>query len=387
MTKEKGSTRDARKQVFDCLTGGTVPDDLPLPLGIAVNPLRDQIKGISRELRERRPAMFQDIYIDIVDDLRLNALAFKDETGEYIGVNIGFALFLPHIINHLVAQPQLFLNIGDTSKERPTVVQIDDRTLSRKGRVSNLDVQDLSWVYSFDHPLDEVRQRFGGFLTISAQGFLLYHEIGHLVRCHLDFLRQSGFSEDDNLNVFLEFENDVPEEQLHIRRILEFDADMIAAQNMLDAIIHNGTLKAARAIFGSDAPELRNWGWPDLCYIMHIAIGVIFEIMACLDGVKIEEPSRTHPHPDVRRNLILNLSWRTWKQYIPDQSKFIEVCKRAQRDFLEIIRLKILPSSRARYFKSYHDAEKEETQLIWNGVCEINKILESLISRRQAGFL
>jgi hypothetical protein len=210
------SKNSARKRAFDRLTGGAIADNLSPPLGIWVNDLRDQTIDMVQTLRKRRPTVFQEIYFDIVDDLALNALACKDDTGEYMGLNVGLALCLPQIVFHLPAQPQLFPNVGDPSKESPGVVQVADKILTQDGGISALDPQKVDWMCPFDYPKDPLRQRFAGYLLTSIWGFLSYHEICHLVRCHIDFLREAGLTGRNDLRVFHEFEKNVTDQEKSI---------------------------------------------------------------------------------------------------------------------------------------------------------------------------
>jgi hypothetical protein len=109
----------------------------------------------------------------------------------------------------------------------------------------------------------------------------------------------------------------------------------------------------------------------------------LFHLMAIIeDDQGISDPARTHPHPDIRLQLVLNFSWQQWQKVLPEAS-FRELLPRVAGDVVELFRQEILPSPTSRLMKSYNRQKFGDTvRELWNGVLEHADGLNDLTEER-----
>jgi len=111
-------------------------------------------------------------------------------SNEIIGLNAGAGITLQYVFLALLANGGVLADIGDSTKEARNDVTLD-RLLLPSGKASSLALADFS---DLAYPKDELRFAHASFLTARATEFLLFHEIAHIVRYHLPYLRSSGLS-------------------------------------------------------------------------------------------------------------------------------------------------------------------------------------------------
>lgn len=110
----------------------------------------------------------------------------------------------------LLASPNVFQWIGAPQKE--CLSEVNLKAYLHRDRDRN---------YGTHTPKDEFRYTAALFLTSLAGLFICSHEVGHIVKGHLKFLRSSG-----DWSVLQEYMYSMPEQKhLQYGRLMEWDAD------------------------------------------------------------------------------------------------------------------------------------------------------------------
>ncbi len=162
---------------------------------------------------------YNNIHIELIDNLNVNAVATVHDDEDYVGVFWGTLHFFAFYFNAFFSDPDVFSNIGDTKKEF-----VDKRTMDF------LRVPNAKFYTQF--PNDIFRQEVTKKVNFMACSMIFYHEVAHIVRCHIDFLAQ-----DHAVNEHIEY-SALPgtDEMNEIKKALEFDADRSAVQNTLSTL-------------------------------------------------------------------------------------------------------------------------------------------------------
>ena len=119
-------------------------------------------------------------------------------------------------------------------EERPDISLT--KLLLPVGKASGLMLEDFA---GLPYPKDEIRFAHSIYLFARATEFLLFHEIGHIVRCHLQYLQKHELlmaDKESGALTMLEFEKKIHANQ-EVRRILECDADSVATSMQLNGIL------------------------------------------------------------------------------------------------------------------------------------------------------
>jgi hypothetical protein len=198
------------------------------------------------------------LYLGVTGATKLNAFAYASPSDmplpfDFIGVNGGLVFTMIDVFARILAFPDLFPEIGNTSLEKapPAIAYLPTDAI--------FSVNDPHW------PACPVRQRFAQSLASMALTFFVMHEVTHLTNGHLDLKR--------SLHLGGEISEAAPEREMGFTPILsqtlEFDADLGGIELLLthcfwirqtlDSRIENGTSKematALRAIY-SDAETM-----------------------------------------------------------------------------------------------------------------------------------
>jgi hypothetical protein len=119
---------------------------------------------------------FGNIYVDFVDNDSVNAIASIRGDNEFIGIFLGLIPVLALYFNAFMSDPQVFPDIGASKDEKQNPKTID------MFRPIDAEIEP-------QHPKDPLRQTVAARLNFLACSTVFYHEVGHLVCCHLPFLR------------------------------------------------------------------------------------------------------------------------------------------------------------------------------------------------------
>lgn len=264
--------------------------DYEANFGETLTYLRGFINGVlDYESRNKKKPV---VYVNYIYNERLNAVAAKDTKRGvyYIGINCGIVYLLERLFNTILSNPLIFPNIGEGSKEAGT--HIIDKSLytSVKNFIDN------SIPLDYDKPKDELRRALAEYLSLLALGYLVMHELVHIINGHVDYMRATK-----GLRVFQEnsFSYKTPEENL-LSQTLEFDADSVAMSTM---VFH--------VSFMHSFPENIKLKYRRIVQQLDIAIGftafaayTIFKIFEN-DTLAIDSVfANSHPSFNIRRRII-----------------------------------------------------------------------------------
>jgi hypothetical protein len=326
----------SKKQIFDRETAGRLPQTLTSDFAEIIAPLQADLKYSISQLRQRGATVFKNIYIDVVDDLSLNALAFIYEGHEFVGINAGVGISIPLIYFSMLSQPWSFATIGNASSEEQQPISID-KLLFASGKASAIGAATNlnSYVSS---PQDPVRFHYGATLGMRAWHFLLFHEIGHIARGHLPYLHERGFMPEVSSQTLklMEFDGGVSNQTRKVLRVLESDADSIAARIQVEGLLSQTPAEHAMLALGDNHDTKPNWSWDDVAYTWLVSVGLLFHILSILDRSPILKAGRTHPHPDVRFFILTNFAWSSWQKVIPNIENYRSIVRKARQDILGV---------------------------------------------------
>ena len=333
------------------------------------------------QYRTSSAAVFKDIYVDIIDERSFNALAFVFDSQEYVGINAGVGISLTLLFLSLLSHPEVLPHL-DASAEEKRPVSLDRFVLSA-GKFSDLTLLDFPYS-SLLHPQSDLRFHHATYLSIRALGFLLLHEIGHIGRCHLSYLRERGLLALASSGALALLElGQVTGDAQSVRRVLECDADSFAARAQVEALLCSPLADHAKFALGPDSNARMKW--EDVAYLWLISVGVLFQLLATRDKSPIAEAARTHAHPDLRFAILANFAWSSWNKVIPDPSTYSSVANRARDDLWGIWMTLNLPGSQARQSPAYEADFKKAHLEFQKGFAAIAARLNELSMERING--
>lgn len=355
--------KTSREEIFELNTAGRLPQILVPELEMMIRPYRGHLDYEIAYLRKTNAQVFKNIYVDMIDERELNALAFTYGGEEFVGINAGFAYSLPMLFDCLLSHPMAFPQIGDIAQDDPYPVQFDPELLFSSGRASDLR-PDVTTVVKA--PRDARRRQFGAYLSVRAWDFLLLHEVGHIVRCHLPYLQEVGFlSENEAKSIMLlEFDECSHEDKRAILQVIEVDADVTAARAQVSGLFLNPPTKHAISVLGADAGAVANWDWIDVLYMWLIPIALLYQIMAILDESPLLGAGRKHPHPNIRLYIMAYLMRPFWQKMIPNEDTYLDTIVKVNHEIQELWRGLSLPSSSEKSMPSYSDDFTKAVELI-----------------------
>lgn len=237
-----------------------LPRVLPPLLEKSLQPYREHLDYAMTQVRTRNRGTIQNIRIDLADDQSFNAQAFTLGNHEGIAINAGVAITLPFFFNALLGNPQAFPGVGNPAADEPSQQQLDAELFTLSGPVRDLE-PGINWRPSISFSNDPVRLHYAAYLSMVAWDFLLFHEIAHIVRCHVAYLGEAGFGDPATARFSMnEFEAEVHQDEPKLRRLLESDADIVAARVQVGGHHHNDPAIIGQIALGPDAPPTR-WTW------------------------------------------------------------------------------------------------------------------------------
>lgn len=272
------------------------PLEYPEPLQLTLTGMLTQFRNVIASASKRPAPAYTgyNVYVNIVDNPNLNAVAFESNGHEFIGVYSGALFFLYDAFLSLFSHPKFMPDIGEASKERTT--NDDLRNWLQRKNVSLINKL---------VPLDIERTMAAQFLAFNAYNFIFAHEVAHLTKGHLKYL-------ENVYGIFKYFayadQSSTPFET-PLRHVLEIGAD----ENGAHGSLHMYKPHESGEVFpetGGLRRDFRTWA---------ISVGIIFVLFD--RHVELFKPPAlsSHPTPDIR---FLNVIWSAWeeiKRIVPDE--------------------------------------------------------------------
>ncbi len=180
---------------FDPVLGGTEPrDDVAIA---SITSARDYMRQ-SASTTSAGDKVFR-VYPCLVNSIQPNAFAAQAETALVCGVNVGLHAMVFQMACFIMAQQNMFTEIGDPKGEASP--RFDDDQLPAfwliDQTVAGQDVADMDFAGRLV-PRDSERYQFAIYLTILMMRFVWFHELFHCLNGHVDYLAQ--FNRDIRLN-------------------------------------------------------------------------------------------------------------------------------------------------------------------------------------------
>jgi len=243
------------------------------------------------------------------------------------------------------------------------------------------EVSENLWPFDLELPVDPVRRHFATYVTLIGWDFLLFHELGHLNRCHIQYL-SSTFTPAPLTRHWLEFGTpQLSTKEAELRCVLELDADAFAGRLLAGGPILSGLESTKLFAFGATARF--PWTWQEAYKTWLIPIALVFQLMAIIeDNISIGDARRTHPHPDIRLQILVNSIWPKWSEVIGDRSEFIQLTREVSSGWRTILQMHILPSLTSRAEEAYSRDFKDTVLWLWQAMMAHSDQLNDLTTRR-----
>jgi hypothetical protein len=248
---------------------------------------------------ERLRPVYDSVSFHFVNDGRVNAVAFAEGARNFVGAYAGAPPLLADLCMTTLCSPRVWPGAGEAKDGREAAEHL--RAFFRAvdlGREPEVDEMSAFRAGAFRMPSDPIRARLVNGLFSAAISFLFHHELGHVIRGHLDLLHERGrpmaLFEADGAGV----EADDP----CLLQWLELDADRFGAWLTLDLFDWDGAWDAPlpadpEAFEDHPATALRQ------CFL---AMGLVFLIFDQHREPLAANDRRAHPHPLVRMGALFS---------------------------------------------------------------------------------
>ena len=267
------------------------PDEFPPPFSYMFSDLLANGHVLYESLRVQMPAPLSErsLAIEIIDYVKLNALATSCADGYVIRINRGVLQHAFGAALGLCCCPGFLPSVGDAADE------VEPKLGARGFPPIPLTDQDDDT--SVLIPRDQVRGTIAHMLADVAIHFLLYHEIGHIVGGHLEaFNAISG-----NTSSISEYgSTGRSKEDISLLHALECDADAFACHVSSNVITAKVMANEVRSLMQTDA-----WPPEDCAFITILtAVSVLFRMLSPTAPATIGAAQETYPHPAVRDFVV-----------------------------------------------------------------------------------
>ncbi len=214
-----------------------------------------------------------DLIVDFVDNAEVNAVALGFDRKEFIGINWGLVALIYQAFYVFMSRPSVLSTIGKAEVEKAGKKSVDSL------------LQQHSWkLMESLLPADGERLCVAQHLAWNAMAFVFAHEVSHVCRAHLRFLKNVY-----DLDHHIEYKSvSLSEEQARALQSLELDADTAAAEtNMIlwTKLCQRGTYPLLAEI-----SPLTTWS---------LSLAMLFHVLD-MRSKPIGSPPRSHPEPAIR---------------------------------------------------------------------------------------
>ncbi len=253
----------------------------------------EQCRNLYEPLRQhlKPPWHDRELIIRIIDNSELNAAASSDSSADYITVNLGAVERIFGTAYGLLSTPSFLPNVGNAAAENKPQTLFNGFPPMPLVRTSRPPA-----VIATRIPNDPTRLLIAMHLAELAIEFLLFHEIGHVVGGHLEFIGH---------NTLMELDSTRHLQGPSMSQILECDADLFAC-DIMSAV--QMTDEAADNEY-SLAPNVP-WSKRDFALLTYCtALGMLFRVFYHGASVDVACSNSTHPHPAVRASLVCSYAF------------------------------------------------------------------------------
>ncbi|WP_333597278.1 hypothetical protein [Chryseobacterium flavum] len=232
-----------------------------------------------------------DIYFDIIDEPRVNAVASKLNDSYFIAIFSGTIQVFDYLIRKICAHPNILTEFGNSSKECKTT------------KVYNAVIKNSIHIIEENPPVKPVtkeRNRLSQLIFTQAVLNIIFHELGHIVNGHLNFLQLSKINYIEEVQI--ESTKLSSLESLD-RQTLEIDADAFSAIETLRELFTIFNSQEYQDILPCHKSIFKLWSFTrQICWrvmennyidkklleITHPPTGIRFQYtkIACLDLIK-----------------------------------------------------------------------------------------------------
>ena len=105
------------RPLFEQVAGPLLPEQLSPVVAAMMTVYQERLRYALDQIKRSNPAMTADVYVNTVDSMVFNALAYADEAVELVGINAGVAASLPLIASWLLSQPDAYPSVGNCAQE------------------------------------------------------------------------------------------------------------------------------------------------------------------------------------------------------------------------------------------------------------------------------
>lgn len=208
----------------------------------------------------------------------LGASVLKHENEYYIGLNFGTVSILSYVSNYIMCSNQVFPGVGTVSEKEKKYIEnpflIDFGTLME---------QVLNNRLMMVPPADPDRRKIAAAMVYTAVAFIVLHELGHILRGHLDYIIKTQAK---NMFLDIEFAAFRTQSEGITSQALEIDADRFA--------LWYGSYFARNTHYYSNTKD-QPLPLLDVLKPWVFSIGLTFRLMSLI-GFKIEQlPFLSHP--------------------------------------------------------------------------------------------
>jgi hypothetical protein len=233
----------------------------------------------------------RDLEIVFVRSMRVSAMATKTAEADYVLISRGAIASIYGTMSGLMSTPSFMPSVGVASAEVSPNVPLTNGFPPMPLLTKEHDETTVS----FYHPSDPARGAFGTMLADNALHFLLWHELGHILAGHLEWMEKLGLAA---LVSIADTDGGMPD-----RHVLECDADCFAAHVESYLNCHPSVQPSWKDTFQWSVDPT------DAGLIAYAtAVSALFRLIDS-GGLAPTAPKGSHPHPAVRSNIAASFAY------------------------------------------------------------------------------